>query len=160
MSCPSNVGVIAGICTNTSLFRFPLWHLPKLNLRILSWPQRICFINRWSRTWKMATQIATTLVQRPLLSTQMHCHLPDSRSSVALCCIILSMHFSCSRLMIQCSGSEVTWETEEQRQPAVQHLCFLRHFFSLQNQKNGDIRKIMIKAWPKRVFFQFWYLKE
>lgn len=41
--------------------------------------------------------------------TPTHPHLP-SRLSVGLCCMILSMHFSCSRLIMQCSDSETTWK--------------------------------------------------
>lgn len=83
----------------------------------------------------------------------MHCHLPDSRSSVALCCIILSMHLSCSRLIIQCSGSEVTWETEEQRHKQSNIFFFLA---IVSIYRIGRMIIIIVKLWKRvdrREFF-------
>lgn len=127
VNCPSDGGEIAGICTNPSLVRFAPCGKTEFEAFVVTTEDvALSIIGQGHGKWAHKQQ--GTLVQWLLLSTLMHCHLPDSRSSVALCCIILSMHFSCSRLMIQCSGSEVTWETQEQRQPTVQHIHFLDIF--------------------------------
>lgn len=63
----------------------------------------------WRKPGKQIVLRKQNKTQTLFSDTLIHPHLP-SRSSVGLCCMILSMHFSCSRLIMQCSDSEATWE--------------------------------------------------
>lgn len=96
-------------------------------------------------------------------------HLPNSRSSPGLCSMMCSMHFSCSRLMTQCSDSEATWRKETRKTKHTRHLlttaakqvfdmrcvrvglCFYMSSFELLGRSH---KKVMVKYFIRQTCCQ------
>lgn len=76
-------------------------------------------LNHSNRTVETAARFRLSYSERGGQKPRMHSHtLPYSAPS-GLCNVIISIHFSCSRFMMQCSDSQATWRKQTDQRASV-----------------------------------------
>lgn len=166
MNYPFNGDVIAGICTNPSLLSVSLWHLQKLNLRLLFWPQRILYLVFFYQPLVTEITRSQDMENRITNSNARSCNNPSFTHWCIVTYLIQGRQSRCAALSYPCISHAHAWlysapvlrSPGRQRSSVTNSLTFsfFSHCFYLQNRKNDNNNcETMKKGWQTRVFFYF-----